>query len=61
MHLGAAISYTDWFLWFLWVIPLNMVGGLAIITLPRLIRTLELLKKERAKQAEKLAAQGLVD
>ncbi|MGX5359573.1 formate/nitrite transporter family protein [Kocuria sp. KH4] len=61
MHLGAAISYTDWFLWFLWVIPLNMVGGLAIITLPRLIRTLELLKKERAKQAEKLAAQGLAD
>ena len=61
MHMGAAISYTDWFLWFLWVIPLNMVGGLVIITLPRLIRTLELLRKERAKQAEKLTARGLAD
>jgi formate/nitrite transporter FocA (FNT family) len=59
MHTGAAISYTDWFVWFLWVIPLNMVGGLVIITLPRLIRTLELLKKERAKQAHKLEEQGL--
>jgi formate/nitrite transporter FocA (FNT family) len=59
MHLGAAISYSDWFVWFLWVIPLNMVGGLVIITLPRLIRTLELIKKERAEQSRKLVAQGL--
>ncbi|GGG63607.1 formate transporter [Kocuria dechangensis] len=59
MHTGAAISYTDWFVWFLWVIPLNMVGGLVIITLPRLTRTLELLKKERAKQAHRLEEQGL--
>jgi formate/nitrite transporter FocA (FNT family) len=61
MHLGAAISYSDWFVWFLWVIPLNMVGGLVIITLPRLIRTLELIKKERAEQSRKLVAQGLED
>ncbi|GAB2611971.1 formate/nitrite transporter family protein [Kocuria arenosa] len=61
MHLGAAISYSDWFVWFLWVIPLNMVGGLVIITLPRLIRTLELIKKERAEQSKKLVAQGLED
>lgn len=59
MHQGAAISYLDWFMWFLWVIPLNMAGGLLIITLPRLIRTLELIKKERAQQDEKNAAQGL--
>ncbi|MFF0904516.1 UNVERIFIED_CONTAM: formate/nitrite transporter family protein [Kocuria sp. CPCC 205316] len=61
MHLGAAISYSDWFVWFLWVIPLNMAGGLVIITLPRLIRTLELIKKERAEQSRKLVAQGLED
>lgn len=61
MHLGAAISYSDWFVWFLWVIPLNMAGGLVIITLPRLIRTLELIKKERAAQTKKLVAQGLED
>lgn len=59
MHQGAAIPYTDWFVWFLWVIPLNMAGGLVIITLPRLVRTLELIRKERARQDEKIAAQGL--
>ncbi len=60
MHLGAAISYSDWFVWFLWVIPLNMVGGLVIITLPRLIRTLELIKKERAAQESRHADDGRV-
>lgn len=59
MHQGAAIPFTDWFVWFLWVIPLNMAGGLVIITLPRLVRTLELIRKERARQDEKSAAQGL--
>lgn len=47
MHAGWDYSYTDWFVWFLWVIPLNMVGGLVIISLPRLIRTWELLMAER--------------
>ena len=47
MHAGWDYSYTDWFVWFAWVIPLNMVGGLVIITLPRLIRTWELLMAER--------------
>ncbi|MGK7223053.1 formate/nitrite transporter family protein [Kocuria flava] len=57
MHRGAAISYTDWFVWFLWVIPLNMLGGLVIITLPRLVRTLELIRKERAEQGGKIRRQ----
>ena len=47
MHAGWQYSYADWFVWFLWVIPLNMVGGLVIISLPRLIRTWELLMAER--------------
>lgn len=47
MHAGWDYSYTDWLVWFAWVIPLNMVGGLVIITLPRLIRTWELLMAER--------------
>ena len=47
MHAGWDYAYTDWFVWFAWVIPLNMVGGLVIITLPRLIRTWELLMAER--------------
>jgi len=58
MHLGAPISYPDWALWALWVIPLNMVGGLVIITLPRLFRTLELVREERAEQDRKRAEQG---
>ncbi|WP_298583169.1 formate/nitrite transporter family protein [uncultured Kocuria sp.] len=60
MHAGADISYTEWLLWMLWVIPLNMVGGLVVITLPRLVRTLELIKKERAKQNRRHAEDGRV-
>lgn len=53
MHMDAPISYTEWAVWALWVIPLNMVGGLVVITIPRLFRTLELVKAERARQARK--------
>lgn len=60
MHAGADISYTDWLLWLLWVIPLNMAGGLVVITLPRLVRTLELIKKERAAQNRRHAEDGRV-
>lgn len=60
MHAGADISYTEWLLWMLWVIPLNMVGGLVVITLPRLVRTLELIKKERAEQNRRHAEDGRV-
>ena len=47
MHAGWDYSYSDWFVWFAWVIPLNMIGGLVIISIPRLIRTWELLMAER--------------
>lgn len=47
MHAGWDYSYLDWFAWFAWVIPLNMIGGLVIISIPRLIRTWELLMAER--------------
>ncbi|MGQ1798432.1 formate/nitrite transporter family protein [Kocuria oceani] len=60
MHAGADIPYTEWLLWMLWVIPLNMVGGLVVITLPRLVRTLELIKKERAEQERRHAHDGRV-
>lgn len=60
MHAGADISYTEWLVWMLWVIPLNMVGGLVIITLPRLVRTLELINKERADQQRRHASDGRV-
>jgi len=47
MHTGWDYSYLDWLGWFAWVIPLNMVGGMVIIPLPRLLRTWELLMAER--------------
>ncbi|WP_422117690.1 formate/nitrite transporter family protein [Brachybacterium sp. UNK5269] len=50
MHAGADLAYLDWLLWFAWVIPLNMIGGLVILTIPRLVRTWELIRKERAAQ-----------
>lgn len=51
MHAGAAISYIDWLIWAAWVIPLNMAGGLLILTAPRLLRTWELISQERRKVA----------
>jgi len=50
MHAGAETTYLQWLVWFSWVIPLNMLGGLLILTLPRLVRTWELLTAERAEQ-----------
>lgn len=50
MHAGADLPYRDWIAWFAWVIPLNMIGGLVILTFPRLIRLWELIAKERAKR-----------
>lgn len=50
MHAGAEATYLQWLIWCAWVIPLNMVGGLLILTLPRLVRTWELVVAEREKQ-----------
>lgn len=50
MHAGAEATYLQWLIWFAWVIPLNMAGGLVMLTLPRLVRTWELVTEERASQ-----------
>ncbi|MGO2756701.1 MAG: formate/nitrite transporter family protein, partial [Brachybacterium alimentarium] len=47
MHAGSDYSYASWLVWFAWVIPLNMAGGLVMLTLPRLVRTWELVREER--------------
>lgn len=41
---GAEISFLDFLQWFGIVIPFNMIGGLLIITLPRVVRTWRLLR-----------------
>ncbi|MEO2097662.1 formate/nitrite transporter family protein [Brachybacterium paraconglomeratum] len=51
MHAGAETTYLQWLVWCAWVIPLNMVGGLVILTLPRLVRTWELVRAEREAQS----------
>ncbi|GAA1490726.1 formate/nitrite transporter family protein [Brachybacterium sacelli] len=60
MHAGADIPYLDWLIWFCWVIPLNMVGGLVILAVPRLLRTWELVTKERAAQDSEIDAPSVV-
>lgn len=60
MHAGADIPYLDWLIWFCWVIPLNMVGGLVILAVPRLLRTWELVAKERAAQDSELDEPSVV-
>lgn len=53
---GADITYGQWLGWAWWVIIANMVGGLFIITLPRMVRTWELITAERTEQKRKRAA-----
>ena len=43
MMAGADISILDFLQWFGIVIPFNMLGGLLIITLPRIVRTRRVL------------------
>lgn len=49
MHAGADISAVQWFGWFWWVTLLNMIGGMVLMTAPRIVRTWELVQQERAK------------
>lgn len=50
MHAGADISFGQWFGWFWWVTLLNMAGGMVIMTAPRIVRTLELVREERSRR-----------
>ncbi len=48
MLAGAPISLADFAAWFAIVIPANMLGGLLIIALPRVARTLRVLRGIRS-------------
>ena len=48
LHAGAPFGYGDWLGWFWYTALLNMAGGLGVVTLLRLVRSKELIKKERA-------------
>ena len=52
LHAGAPFGYGDWLAWFWYTVLLNMAGGLFVITLIRLVRSKELIERERAAVAE---------
>jgi formate/nitrite transporter FocA (FNT family) len=45
---GADISYLQWLGWFGYTLLFNIVGGLALVTALRLVRTKELVEEQRA-------------
>ncbi len=47
IHSGADITYGQWLGWFGYTLLFNMLGGLVLVTLLRLVRTKELLKERR--------------
>ncbi|NOJ60704.1 formate/nitrite transporter family protein [Arthrobacter sp. 260] len=47
IHSGADISYLQWLGWFGYTLAFNMLGGLLLVTLLRLVRTKELIDKRR--------------
>ncbi|WNV76553.1 formate/nitrite transporter family protein [Geodermatophilus sp. DSM 44513] len=47
-HHGAPYGYTDWLAWFWYTTLLNVAGGLGTITLLRLVRSKDLIERERS-------------
>ncbi|MGB5952618.1 MAG: formate/nitrite transporter family protein [Ornithinimicrobium sp.] len=46
LHSGAeGVSYLNWLAWFWYVIIANVVGGLLLVTVPRLVRSSQLVDK----------------
>jgi formate-nitrite transporter family protein len=45
----ATFGYLDWLTWLWWAVVGNMIGGLVIITLLRLVRSKDRLQRERAQ------------
>jgi formate-nitrite transporter family protein len=47
LHHGAPFGYGDWLAWLWYVTLLNMAGGLLVVTLLRLVRSKDLIERER--------------
>lgn len=47
IHSGSDITYGQWLGWFGYTLLFNMLGGIVLVTLLRLVRTKELIKKRR--------------
>jgi formate-nitrite transporter family protein len=48
IHAGGPLGYGDWLAWFWYTTLLNVVGGLVVVTFLRLVRSKELIERERA-------------
>jgi formate/nitrite transporter FocA (FNT family) len=48
LHAGAPFGYADWLGWFWYTALLNMAGGLFVVTFLRLLRSKELIERERS-------------
>ena len=51
IHSGSDVSYGQWLGWFGYTLLFNMLGGLVLVTLLRLVRTKELLEDHRERRA----------
>jgi formate/nitrite transporter FocA (FNT family) len=49
IHSGANVTYGQWLGWFGYTLVFNMLGGLILVTLLRLVRTKELIKERRTE------------
>ncbi|MGY1637996.1 formate/nitrite transporter family protein [Geodermatophilus sp. SYSU D00742] len=49
IHAGAPYGYGNWLAWFWYTTLLNVVGGLVVVTFLRLVRSKELIQRERAQ------------
>ncbi|MHA7155291.1 formate/nitrite transporter family protein [Arthrobacter sp. TMN-50] len=52
IHSGADITYLEWLGWFGYTLAFNMLGGLLLVTLLRLVRTKELIEERRDQAPE---------
>lgn len=53
MFSGADVSYLDWLGWFWYAVLFNIVGGVALVTSLRLLRTKELIDEERSSDGQR--------
>jgi formate/nitrite transporter FocA (FNT family) len=47
LHAGAPFGYGDWLAWFWYTTLLNMAGGLLVVTFLRLVRSKDMIERER--------------
>lgn len=58
---SAPFGYLDWLVWFAWVVAGNMVGGLGLTTMLRLVRSRHRLADYRVANRKPVTKGALVD